>query len=106
MFLTVKELSELLKIKASTIYSWAGKCKIPARKINGLVRFWSNDIAQWLDSSPSGHLNRIALNPGSNGRVNLDDLIARAKREAYNPRHGEARPQSSLTRKEGKHGAL
>lgn len=106
MFLTVKELSELLKIKTSTIYSWVTKGKIPFRKINGLIRFWSGDISEWLDSFPSGHLNPIALNSGCNGRGKLDDLIARAKREAYNPRHGETRMLASLTRKEGKHGAL
>ena len=38
-------------------------------------------------------------------RADLDRLIARAKREAYNSRHGETRPRSSLIGKEEHDGA-
>ena len=106
MFLTVKDVSDLLKIKASTIYSWAAQGKIPSRKINGVIRFWSEDIAAWLASFSEGEIKPIALNLASNGHGNLDVLIARAKQEVYNPRHGETRPRSSLTRREEKDGAL
>ena len=106
MFYTVKELSELLRIKASTIYSWVAKGKIPVRKINGLIRFWSEDIAEWLASCAPQDMKPIPLNFACPSRGSLDALIARAKREVYNPRHGETRRLSSLTRKEGTHGAL
>lgn len=106
MFLTVKELSHLLKIKASTIYSWAAKGKIPVRKINGLVRFWSEDITEWLTACSSGAMKPVPLNFACAGQGSLDAVIARAKREVYTPRHGETRLVSGLMRKEERDGAL
>ena len=106
MFLTVKELSELLKIKASTLYSWVAQGKIPVRRINGLIRFWSEDIVEWLASFAQGEMKPVPLNLECNSQGTLDALIARAKREVYNSRHGETKPLSSLSRREGKHGAL
>lgn len=48
--LTVKEVSEMLKTKPSTIYSWAAQRLIPSLKINGLLRFSEKDISDWMET--------------------------------------------------------
>ena len=49
--LTVKELSVLISVKESTLYSWAGKGLIPAHKLNGLLRFDWQEIEVWIKNS-------------------------------------------------------
>lgn len=46
--LTVKDVSELLKIKSSTVYAWAEQRKIPCYKLNGSLRFHEEDIMAWM----------------------------------------------------------
>lgn len=48
--LTVKDVSNLLKIKISTVYAWAEQGKIPCHKMNGTLRFIEQDIIAWMDS--------------------------------------------------------
>ena len=38
----IKELSQILNIKASTIYQWVELAKIPHYKLNDAVRFDNN----------------------------------------------------------------
>jgi len=103
MFLTVKELSKQLQIKPSTLYAWAAQGKIPCRRIHGLIRFDPEAISPWLRSftehqeAPPRRRRKPA--------ADLDEIIARAQRGAYNPAHGETRPTASPSGKEGKDGA-
>ena len=46
----VKEISELLGIKLSTIYQWAELRQIPHIKLNGSLRFDPADIEKWVKS--------------------------------------------------------
>ena len=46
--LTVKEISEILKVKPSTIYAWAEQGRIPAYKLNGSLRFIEKEITEWI----------------------------------------------------------
>ena len=46
--LTVKELSEYLKVNPQTIYNWVSQKKIPYIKIGDLVRFKEDDILKWI----------------------------------------------------------
>jgi excisionase family DNA binding protein len=48
--LTVKQVSELLQAKQSTIYAWAEQRLIPSFKINGLLRFDEAEIIEWMKS--------------------------------------------------------
>ncbi len=102
MLLTIKDLSEQLRIKPATLYSWAAQGKIPCRKIHGLVRFEQGDIDRWLAtlSVTVGVRSRVKKRRSDDN--NLDRLIASAKREVYTARHGETRPKSSLIGK-GEH---
>lgn len=46
--LTVKELSDVLKVKSKTLYQWAELGQIPVIKLNGSVRFDFSDIQDWI----------------------------------------------------------
>lgn len=48
--ISVKELSQLLNVKASTIYLWAELRQIPHIKLNGSLRFDPADIETWVKS--------------------------------------------------------
>jgi excisionase family DNA binding protein len=105
MLLTVKELSARLNIKPSTLYLWAGKGKIPCLKIHGLVRFQENEIEPWLKrfrKQPKTEVSR-RVHPRT---FDIDRVIARVKKGAYNPRHGETRQRSSPIGEEAADGAV
>ncbi|MDA8087524.1 MAG: helix-turn-helix domain-containing protein [Nitrospiraceae bacterium] len=46
--LTVKEVSEILNVKPSTLYQWAELGQIPCFKLNGALRFDLTDIESWI----------------------------------------------------------
>lgn len=48
---TIKEISNLLKIKESTLYSWVQQQTIPFYKLNGLLRFDLDEIKKWIQKS-------------------------------------------------------
>ena len=99
MFFTVKELSEYLQIKSSTLYSWTSKGVIPHYKVHGLIRFKKDEIDLWIASfrkdEPVIHLPSLKRQDHSD--VNL--LIERAMKEAYNSFHG--RPDRIKAGKDG-----
>lgn len=104
MLLTIKDVSAWLNIKESTLYLWAATGKIPCQRIHGLIRFDRDAIAQWLASLPQAPSVKT---PRKSRRSvsDVDQLIARAKREDYTPPRGETRPKSSLIGKEDVDGA-
>jgi excisionase family DNA binding protein len=88
MLLTIKQVSEWLNIKSSTLYLWAGQGKIPCRKIHGLIRFDRDKITGWLasfDQKPGKPVPELTESSPSE----IDHLIEAAKRAAYTARHGE-----------------
>jgi len=90
VLLTVKALSQRLQITPSTLYAWASQGKIPCRKIHGLVRFDPIEIDRWLASfsPPQSEPPQIGTRRADHA-ADLDQLIARAKREVYTSGHGE-----------------
>lgn len=44
----IKELSEIINIKPSTIYQWAELQQIPHVKLNGSLLFDLDDIKKWI----------------------------------------------------------
>ena len=91
MLLTVKTLSQHLQIKPSPLYVWATQGKIPCRKIHGLVRFDPTDIDRWLTSfSPQqSEPPKIRTRKTYHTDLDLEYLIASAKRAVYTVGHGE-----------------
>ena len=104
MLLTIKDLSTRLNIKPSTLYLWAAHGKIPCRRIHGLVRFEPDAITAWLRACEPTQASAIPPLP-RDSYLDVDRLIAAAKREVYTPGHGET-TQSSLIRKEDSDGAV
>jgi len=52
--ITVKELSELLKVKEKTLYQWAELGQIPSLKMNGVLRFDFDDVKAWVKDCKKG----------------------------------------------------
>ena len=105
MLLTIKEVATRLQIKPSTLYAWAAQGRIPCLKIHGLVRFRKDEIDQWLESfreRPKAEKSR----PVRASAFDINRVIARAKRAAYNSPHGETRQRSSPIGKEAADGAV
>lgn len=101
----VQRLSAYLNIKPCTLYAWAAQGRIPCLKIHGLVRFRKDEIDQWVESfrerpkaTESPRMRASAFD--------IDRVIARAKRAAYNSPHGETRQRSSPIGKEAVDGAV
>jgi excisionase family DNA binding protein len=107
MLLTVKDLSSLLRIAPSTLYDWVKRGKIPARNLNGLIRFHPTELREWFESGRAQTLTTLLpFELGKHAPIDLETLIARAKREVYTPPHGETKPESSLIGKEDADGAV
>ena len=105
--LTVKQLSQQLQVKLSTLYLWVAQGRIPAVKLNGLVRCDPAAIAQWVQSSKASspvQLPRVLSTSIPQAQA-VDALIARTKSQVYTDR-GETRPTSSPIGKEETDGAV
>jgi excisionase family DNA binding protein len=48
-FLTIREISEYLKVKPSTIYTMVAEKRIPHFKVGRLVRFKKSEIDVWME---------------------------------------------------------
>ncbi|NWF73174.1 MAG: helix-turn-helix domain-containing protein [Nitrospirae bacterium] len=92
MLLTTKQLSELLSIKPSTLYSWANQAKIPCRKIHGLIRFEEEEIHHWLASFTPAHPAAFPSFRPPKAQSDVESLIAAAKGDVYTSRR-ETRPR-------------
>ena len=101
MLLTVKELSAQLHIKTSTLYVWAAQGKIPCVRIHGLIRFRPEEIDAWVAGFQRSQ-EPVPSSTTRKGSVDIETLIASAKRAVYTSAHGETRPRSSLIGK-GEH---
>ncbi|MFQ5329638.1 MAG: helix-turn-helix domain-containing protein [Thermodesulfobacteriota bacterium] len=51
MLLTANQVSKMLNCKLATVYAWASSGKIPAYKLNGLLRFKRSEIERWIQES-------------------------------------------------------
>ena len=91
-FVTVKELSQFLKVKESTLYSWVHSSLIPYHKLNGLVRFDMEEIREWVrESKPIRH--SIPEFFGERKNLDIERIIKKAidsvRGKEYNPSNGK-----------------
>ena len=104
---TVSQVSEMLNIKVSTLYAWVAQGKIPHLKIHGLIRFQPETLHRWIESFKHLKSQPPQLTETRSPSLScLDNLIARAKREAYNPQTGKSGQNRALKEKEETNGAL
>lgn len=88
--LTIKELSQILKVKESTLYAWVHRGKIPSFKLNGLLRFDQNEIEQWISNSKvkAKSSSRLIMpqNPQDINAI-FNKVIDGTMRKRYNSTH-------------------
>jgi excisionase family DNA binding protein len=69
----VKEVSEILGAKPSTIYQWAEMGQIPSFKLNGLLRFSEEEIMNWVvtckNTSTEGYNVPTGRRPRKGGKL-------------------------------------
>jgi excisionase family DNA binding protein len=95
--LSIEELSQLLGITKSTLYSWTAKKIIPYRKLSSrLIRFEESEILDWLrrksvhpdspHSSSNNHCHNIHEKSASYKTLipknHIEKLIESAKKDA------------------------
>lgn len=98
MLLCIKDLSQYLQIKPSTLYAWASQGRIPHVKIHGLIRFNKDEIDAWLESFRKEKIELPSIKPQGKHQ-DIDSLIERVKREVYN--HPYGRPDRIKAGKDG-----
>lgn len=103
--LSVKDVAARLQVKAKTLYAWAAQGKIPAMKLNGVIRFEEQALERWLQACQVSTERTSPSVKSWNRRsaINVDHLIENAKRAVYTLR-GETRPIASPFREEERNG--
>ena len=46
--LTVEEAARILRVRKSTLYTWAYRRQIPSQKVGNALRFRREDLERWL----------------------------------------------------------
>lgn len=67
--ITVKELTEIIRLKKSSIYSLVYKRAIPYVKINSKTLFRLNDIAKFIENNTHKSLNEQLENINTNRKI-------------------------------------
>lgn len=96
---SIKEVSELLKVKQSTIYSWVHNGTIPFFKLNGLLRFDLGEIIEWVKNSKAVPCN-VTVPSGKSRNLDIDRIVKKAiegvKGKGYNSLKRETSPSQGL----------
>lgn len=79
--LTANEVAAMVRAQPSTVYAWAKEGKIPAYKINGLLRFDLLEVREWIGKSRMQPVDtdkqaRKLINPARS--VDIDGIVRRA----------------------------
>jgi excisionase family DNA binding protein len=80
---TIKEVSEFLKVKQSTLYSWVNQKRIPSFKLNGLWRFDMEEIEEWVKESYRVRVVHQRITKKKSGKKDIDRIIKHAIGEVY-----------------------
>jgi len=80
---TIKEVSEFLKVKQSTLYSWVNQKRIPSFKLNGLWRFDMEEIEGWVKTSYDLKAVPQRITKKTTKKQDIDRIIKHAIGEVY-----------------------
>lgn len=98
---TIKEVSEFLNVKKTTLYSWVHSGSIPFYKLNGLVRFNMDEITEWVKSSrPIPPKVNISLKRTDN--LDVDSIVKRAVESVRGKSYNPSKRETSLSQGLGK----
>ena len=95
---SIKEISEFLKVKEPTLYSWVRNGHIPSYKLNGLVRFDMDELRQWVKSKTISR--NVTIRSKKLRVMDIDNIIKKAidgvTGKGYNPSKRETSPSQGL----------
>lgn len=92
---TIKDLSEFLKVKPSTLYSWAHSGTIPFIKLNGLPRFDMDEVQEWIKGSKVAS-PKAPKSFKKSSNLNVDAIVKRAVESARQGRYNTGKRETSL----------
>ncbi len=76
--ITIKEVSEILGVKVSTLYEWVRNDTIPSYRLNGLIRFDTKELYVWIKTSNTKNTKERHSHKRTSKNNNLDKLITNA----------------------------
>jgi len=114
-YLNIQDLSQLLRIKPSTLYSMVGKKTIPHYRVGRIVRFKRSEIDQWMEGNREecvdpGEVAKKVLGPVlRRNPIDIDRVVRKAvegtRGQGYTKSHGKPDQVKGLGR-EDLHGTL
>ncbi len=100
---SIKEISEFLKVKQSTLYSWVHNGTMPSFKLNGLLRFDLEEIIEWVKNSKAVPFN-VTIPSGKSRNLDIDNIVKKAiegvKGKGYNPSKRETSLSQGLRKED------
>lgn len=106
----IKEVSEILNIKETTLYSWAKSGLIPAYKLNGLWRFDMEEIEKWMKRPKLQQDNLSKPLKKARKHPDIDRIVKKAidevKDKGYNFACGKPGRDQGLGKGEEENGTL
>jgi excisionase family DNA binding protein len=86
---TIKDVSEMIKVKPSTLYSWVKAGSIPHYRLNGVIRFDKEEIESWVQAS-RGKGDIATIDFRKPATQNIDKIVKRAIDETTGKRYNAA----------------
>ena len=102
--ITIKEVSEILGVKVSTLYEWVRNGTIPSYRLNGLIRFDMDEIYAWAKSQSTNNTKERRSHRKRSKNKGLDKIITNAI-ETVNVKRYNSTQRGNQTKQAGKGGA-
>lgn len=80
---TIQEVSEYLKVKKTTLYSWVNRKAIPSFKLNGLWRFDMEEVERWVKASCDLKVVSQRIAKKTSGNQDIDRIVKHAIGEVH-----------------------
>lgn len=94
--ISIKELSQFLNVKGSTLYAWVHNGTIPFYKLNGILRFDMEEIKEWVKSSRVIPCN-VTISPKKSGCSDVDSIIKKAIDDITGKSYNPSKRETSLS---------
>lgn len=91
--LTPEQVAGILNCKTSSVYSWVHRGKIPAYKVNGLLRFKADEIQEIIENSRVKQKPPLKIRTRKLSNYEIDEMVKTAiesvKGSCYNSPDGK-----------------